>query len=332
VRDDGTATAVVLVNLGTPDSPTPGAVRRYLREFLSDRRIVPLAPVLWQPILNGIVLPIRGRKSARKYASIWTDAGSPLLVHTVALASALAERLDGEMPVAVAMRYGEPRLSTVLDKLIADGVRRVLVVPLYPQYSTTTTATVLDALAQYLAAKPSPAEYRTVHAWHDDPAYIDAAARRIEATWASAGRPDFARGDKLLLSFHGIPLAAVRGGDPYPDECAVTARMLRERLGLDEDACPATFQSKFGPGEWLRPATIVTVGELARTGVERVDVFCPGFVADCLETEEEIGMLNRDAFHANGGRQFVRVPCVNDDAPWVDALAGIVRRHLADWE
>ena len=327
-----TGVAVVLVNLGTPAAPTPRAVRPFLREFLSDRRIVPLAPLVWQPILNAVVLPSRGRKSAAKYASIWTDDGSPLLVHTLAQTAGLARRLGGDgVRVAAAMRYGEPSLGSVLDGLVADGIRRVLVVPMYPQFSTTTVATVFDALARHLTKRADQPEYRTIRDWHDDPGYIEAAVRRVEETWAARGRPDFERGDKLLLSFHGIPLAAVRAGDPYPSECAVTARLLRERLGLDETMAPLTYQSKFGPGEWLTPATIQTVGALARSGTRRLDVFCPGFAVDCLETDEEIGILNRDEFLGNGGETFVRVPCLNDSSPWLDALETIVRRNLAGW-
>ncbi len=322
-------TAVVLVSLGTPQSPTPDAVRRYLREFLSDRRIVTMPPAVWRPILELFVLPVRGRKSAAKYASVWTAQGSPLMVHSLAQRDALAERLGDGVRVALAMRYGEPSFASVLNGLAADGVRHVLVVPMYPQFSTTTVATVTDALTRYQRSHEGLFDVRVVQPWFDDPGYIAAAARRIEETWAEKGRPDFAHGDKLLLSFHGIPVAAVRNGDRYPTECEATTRLLRERLGLTPDECLMTYQSKFGPAAWLTPATIATVADLADRGAKRLDVFCPGFAADCLETDEEIGMLNRDAFMAHGGEAFVRVPCVNDFGPWMDAFEAIVRRGLA---
>lgn len=322
---------VVLVNLGTPEAPTLPAVQRYLREFLTDRRIVPLNPLLWRPILELKVLQLHARASTEKYASVWTPEGSPLMVHARAQADALAGRLGDDARVAVAMRYGLPGLARVLDELRAEGIRKVLVVPMYPQFSTTTVATVLDVLGEYFQTRADQFEYRTVRDFHADPGYIEAAARQIEATWAREGRPDFAAGDRLLLSYHGIPVSMVDGGDPYPRECETTTDLLRERLGLGAEACLMTYQSKFGRGEWLTPATIAKVAELGEAGVRRLDVFCPGFVADCLETEEEIGILNREEFHAHGGERFVRVPCLNDAVAWVDALAGIVTRHLAGW-
>ncbi|MEA4943715.1 MAG: ferrochelatase [Propionicimonas sp.] len=322
---------VVLVNLGTPEAPTLPAVQRYLREFLTDRRIIPLHPLLWRPILELRVLQTHARASTEKYASVWTPDGSPLLVHAKAQAGALADKLGDTARVAVAMRYGEPSLAGVLDELKAEGIDKVLVVPMYPQFSTTTVATVLDVLGKYFQTRADQFEYRTVRDFHVDTGYIEASAARIEETWAREGRPDFAAGDKLLLSYHGIPVSMVAGGDPYPRECEATTARLRERLGLGEDECLMAYQSKFGRGEWLTPATIEKVAELGQTGVKRLDVFCPGFAADCLETEEEIGILNREEFHAHGGERFVRVPCLNDAEPWIDALAGIVTRQLAGW-
>ena len=321
---------VVLVNLGTPQEPTTPAVRRYLREFLSDPRIAPLPPLLWRPILEAVVLPRRAPASAAKYASVWTPAGSPLLVHTMAQVAALGERLGG-VRVAAAMRYGEPGLAGVLDALMADGVRRILIVPMYPQFSTTTVSSVQDCVEQYLQARADRPQCRIADSWPANRTYIEACARRIEDAWASHGRPDFGAGDALLLSFHGIPVAAVDAGDPYPSECATTTRLLRERLGLDEAACPMAYQSKFGRAAWLTPATIDTVAERARAGGRRLDVFCPGFVSDCLETEEEIGRLCRDEFAANGGVDFVRIPSLNDSGPWLDALKSLVRRNLVGW-
>ena len=327
----GSEVAVVLVNLGTPDSPELPDVQKYLREFLSDRRIIPLHPWLWRPVLELRVLQVHARASAEKYASVWLPGGSPLMVHSQAQGAALAERLGGSARVAVAMRYGNPSLSGVLDDLQQAGVRRVLLVPAYPQFSTTTVATVMDALARHVQARQDQLEYRTVRDFHDDPGYIEACAARIEQTWASEGRPDFAGGDKLLLSYHGIPVSMVEAGDPYAVECERTTALLRERLGLTAEECVLSYQSKFGRGEWLTPATIEHVAELARAGVKRLDVFCPGFVADCLETEEEIGMLNREEFHAHGGQRFVRVPCLNDAPGWIDALTRLAVRHLGGW-
>ncbi len=327
----GSDVAVVLVNLGTPDSPALPDVQRYLREFLTDQRIIPLNPWLWRPILELKVLQVHARASAEKYASVWLPGGSPLMVHSRAQSEALARRLGDTVEVAVAMRYGSPSLSSVLDGLQQAGVRRVLLVPMYPQFSTTTVATVMDALARHIQQRQDQLEYRIVRDFHDDPAYIDACAALIEQTWADEGRPDFAGGDKLLLSYHGIPVSMVADGDPYPLECERTTELLRERLGLTADECEMTYQSKFGRGEWLTPATIEHVAELARAGVRRLDVFCPGFVADCLETEEEIGMLNREEFIAHGGQQFVRVPCLNDSPAWIDALSGLLARQLTGW-
>lgn len=327
----GSEVAVVLVNLGTPESPALPDVQRYLREFLTDRRIIPLNPWLWRPILELRVLQVHARASAEKYASVWLPDGSPLMVHTRAQAAALADRLGDLARVEIAMRYGSPSLTGVLSRLQSEGVRRALIVPAYPQFSTTTVATVLDALAGHVRACADQLEYRTLRDFHDDPGYIDACATRIEQAWQAEGRPDFDGGDKLLLSYHGIPVSMVEAGDPYPAECERTTVLLRERLGLTSDQCVMTYQSKFGRGAWLTPATIEQVAELAETGVRRLDVFCPGFVADCLETEEEIGLLNRDEFLAHGGQRFVRVPCLNDSPAWIDALTTIVARHLAGW-
>jgi ferrochelatase len=324
---------VVLVNLGTPDEPSLPAVRRYLREFLSDRRIVNLPRLLWKPILETHIMYGHAKGSARKYASVWYESGSPLLVHTVDQATALAECL-GDIPavtVAPAMRYGSPNVDAVLSRLRADGIGRVLVVPMYPQYSSTTTATVIDALTRHLTQSQDQPEVRWIRAWAEDPAYIEAMAQRIESVWQEVGRPDFAAGHKLLLSYHGIPVSCVGAGDPYPRECEATTDLLRARLGLGPEHCFMTYQSKFGHGEWLTPATIDTVGQLGELGTGRLDVFCPGFAVDCLETLEEIGLLNRDEFTRRGGGEFVRIPCLNDSGPWIQALAQLVRRHLSGW-
>lgn len=321
---------VVLVNLGTPDAPSVAAVRRYLREFLSDRRIVAMPPLLWRIILEGFILPTRPKVSAAKYATVWTEQGSPLLVHSLAQAKALAARLPG-VEVAAAMRYGRPGLDEVLDQLAAKSVKRLLIVPMYPQFSTTTVASVFDAVGNYMRGRQDQFEYRLVRSWPNDDAYIEACARRIEQTWQIEGAPDLAGGDKVVFSYHGEPVGAVAAGDPYPLECQTTTALLRARLGLEETSSLMTYQSKFGRGQWLTPATIDTVAQLGAAGTRRVDVFCPGFVADCLETDEEIDQLNRQAFTNHGGDQFVRVPCLNDSPAWIDALAGLVKRHLAGW-
>ena len=326
--------AVLWVGLGTPTDPSPRSVRRFLREFLSDRRIIEVNPVLWRAVLELFILPRRAHVAGAKYASIWYDEGSPLLVHTRAQVAALAERLGGlGVEVRHAMRYGAPSVGESLERLRAEGVRRVLVVPGYPQHSQTTTGSVYDVVARQMLAARDQLELRFVRSWPTHPAYVEALARRIEETWADEGRPDFDSGDVLLLSFHGIPMSMVEAGDPYPAECHATADALRARLGLDEKACRTTFQSKFGPARWLTPATIDTVAELGRAGVRRVDVACPAFAADCLETLEEIGILNRETFHeATGGAgKFVRVPCVNDHPVFIEAVADVVRTHLSGW-
>jgi len=321
--------AVVLNNLGTPASPSLADVRAYLRQFLSDKRIVPMPSILWQPILRLIIMRTHAPVSAAKYASVWTPQGSALMVQTQAQVAELRERLGPTVRVECAMRYGQPSLASVLDGLRADGIDDVLLVPMYPQYSTTSTASVTDDLADYLKHRPSLRVDVLDDGWATDPGYIEACAHVIETHWDETGRPDFAAGERLLLSFHGIPVSLVRAGDPYPDECAATARLLRERLGLSDDEAPQTYQSKFGKGEWLTPATIDTVERFGASRMGRLDVFCPGFATDCLETLEEIGLLNRDAYERAGGRGFTKIDCLNTDPVWMDALASLVRARLS---
>ena len=326
--------AVLWVGLGTPTDPSPRSVRRFLREFLSDRRIIEINPTVWRAILELFILPRRAHVAGAKYASIWYDEGSPLLVHTRAQVAALAEKMGGlGVEVRHAMRYGAPSVGASLEQLRNEGVRRVLVVPAYPQHSQTTTGSVYDVVAKQMLAARDQLELRFVRSWPTHPGYVEALAQRIEETWAVEGRPDFDAGDVLLLSFHGIPMAMVEAGDPYPAECHATADALRVRLGLDERACRTTFQSKFGPAKWLTPATIDTVAELGRAGTRRVDVACPAFAADCLETLEEIGMLNRETFHeaTAGSGKFVRIPCVNDHPVFIEAVSDVARTHLSGW-
>lgn len=318
-------TGVLLVNLGTPEAPTARALRPYLAQFLGDRRVIDYPRWLWWPILAAI-LAIRPRRSAHAYARIWTTAGSPLRVSSEALAGALGQALAGQARVALAMRYGAPSVAQKIDELRAAGARRLLVLPLYPQYSATSTGSVIDAVADAFKRLRWPPELRLVNDYHDDPAHIEALARRIERWWSEHGR-----GDRLLLSFHGIPARYVRLGDPYLAQCRATAARLRQRLGLDEAQAPLSFQSRVGREPWLEPYTDATVRRLAGEGVRRLDVACPGFAVDCLETLEEIAMQNRDFFVAAGGRELRYVPALNDSAEQVASLAALVRRHAQGW-
>ncbi len=325
---------VVLVNLGTPQEPTPRAVRRYLREFLSDRRVVGLHPALWRPLLELVILPVRSRASARKYASVWHADGSPLLVHTRAAARAVQARLGAEAEVRVAMTYGSPGLAGLLDEVAAEAGagshRPVLVVPLYPQYSSTSTASVHDVVHRWALRSRDQLDLRVLRSYPQDAGYVAALAAALRAHWDEVGAPDAAAGDRVLLSYHGIPVALAEGGDPYPRECAATTEALAALLDLPGGVLTATYQSRFGPAPWLTPATIDTVRALGAAGTRRVDVLCPGFAADCLETLEEIDLLNRAAFTGAGGGTLHYVPWGNGSAPWAEALSDLVRRSLPD--
>jgi ferrochelatase len=314
------AQALVLVNLGTPAAPTPKAVRRYLAQFLHDHRVVQLTRWLWCPLLHFVILPLRSPKVAHKYAQIWMDGGSPLAVHTAALADAVGARLPG-WQVAHAMRYGEPSVATVFDRLRAAGVRRVRVLPLYPQYSTTTTASVVDAVA----AAAGDLQVEVLHDYHVDAGWAAAVAASIRAHWDAHGR-----GERLLLSFHGIPRRLVDGGDPYADHCEASARAIAAALGVPRDDVLLTFQSRFGRERWLEPYTQPTLEALAREDVRSVDVACPGFAVDCLETLEEIAVENAVAFRAAGGSELRYVPCLNAEPAHADALAALARAD-AGW-
>jgi ferrochelatase len=323
-------TAVLLCNLGTPDAPTAAAVRRYLAQFLSDPRVVEIPRIVWLPLLHGVILRVRPARSARKYASIWTPEGSPLKVWTEKQALMLGGYLGQRghrVVVRHAMRYGQPSIAGSLDALKAEGADRVLVLPLYPQYAGSTTASVGDDVAAWMRTVRNVPELRIVKHYHDDTGYIGALARRVTDHWVTHGRPD-----RLVLSFHGVPRRTLALGDPYHCECLKTARLLAERLKLRADAMVVTFQSRFGKAEWLQPYTEPTVVALARQGVGRVDVMCPGFTADCLETLEEIDHEVRAAFLAAGGKEFGYIPCLNDQHEWIAALAGIAMRHMQGWE
>jgi ferrochelatase len=321
---------VLLVNLGTPDAPTPAAVRRYLAEFLSDPRVVELPRALWWLVLHGVILRVRPARSARKYASIWTPEGSPLAVWTTRQARLLAGYLGqaGQtVRVEPAMRYGQPSVAAGLDALRAQGATRVLVLPLYPQYSAATTGSVFDAVTAWGRQARWVPELRFVHEYHDEPAYIDALAARLLAHWQSEGRAD-----RLVLSFHGVPERTLQLGDPYHCACQTTARLLAQRLALPAERCIVTFQSRFGKAKWLQPYTEPTLVQLATSGVASIDVFCPGFVSDCLETLEEIDQEARAAFLGAGGRDFRYVSALNDRPEWIDALRRVAQRHLQGWE
>lgn len=322
-------TGVLLCNLGTPDAPTAAAVRRYLAQFLSDPRVVEIPRVVWLPILHGIILRVRPARSAQKYASIWTPEGSPLKVWTERQARALGPALAAaghDVLVRYAMRYGNPSIASQLDALKADGATRILVVPAYPQYSGTTTASVCDAVYSWAAHTRNIPELRFVQRYHDDAPYIGALAGRIRAHWSEHGQPD-----QLVMSFHGVPERTLHLGDPYHCECHKTARLLAAELGMGKDRYKVTFQSRFGKAKWLEPYTEPTLVALAQAGTQRVDVVCPGFTGDCLETLEEINMEAREAFLHAGGKVFHYIPCLNEDAAWIDALAGITTQHLAGW-
>lgn len=319
---------VALVNLGTPASPTTGAVRRYLRQFLSDRRVVDLPRWLWLPLLHGIILRTRPRRSAALYREVWSEQGSPLLALTTALADGVRQRLanrpGGPVAVAVGMRYGAPSVATALDRLWRSGCRRIVVLPLFPQYSATTTASVFDAVGQWTAARRDVPELRLVRGYAGHPAYLDALAATIredrEAAGSAAGR--------LLLSFHGIPLRYERLGDPYRRECAATAMGLAQRLELAPGRWFVAFQSRFGREPWLRPATDQQLVRWGTAGLEGLDVACPGFAVDCLETLEEIAATGRRQFEEAGGRGFRYLPALNHRPQHAAAIAAIAAEHL----
>jgi len=326
----GSATGVLLTNLGTPDTPTPAAVRRYLAEFLSDRRVVDMPRWLWWPLLHGVILRVRPRKVARAYRSVWTEQGSPLLAisrrQASLLGETLARRLPGRVEVAAAMRYGRPSIEDGLNALRDRDVQRLLVLPLYPQYSATTTASTFDAVFDVLRRWRRVPELRLIRHYHAHPAYIEALAASVREHWQAHGRAE-----RLLMSFHGLPRRYQEAGDPYFCECRETARQLAGTLGLEDTQWQMSFQSRFGREEWLRPYTDHTLRDWAAQGVHSVQVLCPGFSADCLETLEEIAMQNRDLFLAAGGQSFEYIAALNDRPDHIDMLAALVRQHMEGW-
>jgi ferrochelatase len=322
-------TAVLLCNLGTPDEPTAKAVRHYLAEFLSDQRVVEIPRLLWLLILHGIILRFRPAKSAAKYASIWTPEGSPLKIWTEKQAKLLQGWLgqrNHHVKVRWAMRYGSTSIASQLDAMKAEGVTRVLVVTAYPQYSATTTASVFDAVYQWAQSCRAIPELRFVNHYHDHPDYISALTASVERHWRKNGRPD-----KLVMSFHGVPERTLHLGDPYHCECFKTARLLSNKLGLTKEQYQVTFQSRLGRAKWLEPYTEPTLIAMGKAGVKRVDVLCPGFTSDCLETLEEINMEAREAFLHAGGNVFHYIPCLNDDPEWITALCNVTQQHLLGW-
>lgn len=320
---------VLLVNLGTPDAPTPKAVRRYLKEFLSDRRVVELPAILWQPILRGIILNTRPKKSAHAYAQVWTEAGSPLAAVTAAQARALQARLGEGIEVAWAMRYGNPAMGAELARMKAAGCERILVAPLYPQYSGATTASVVDALGAALATMRWQPAIRTLPPYYDDPLHIEALRADIaRQLGALAFRPEV-----LLLSFHGMPERTLHLGDPYHCQCRKTARLLAEALANEfpDLRIEVSFQSRFGKAKWLEPATDAVLAAEAAKGTRALAIAAPGFSADCLETTEELAIRGREQFVDAGGKDYAVFDCLNDGEAGMAMLEALVRRELAGW-
>jgi ferrochelatase len=317
------ATAVLLLNLGTPSAPTAPAVRRFLAEFLGDPRVIDYPRWLWWPILHGVILRVRPRRSARAYAKIWTPQGSPLLSHSRALADKLAQ---AGIRVELGMRYGEPSIGAAIERLISAGVERLLLLPLYPQYSATSTASAFDGVFAALYRQRNVPELRSIHDYHDAPEYIAAVADSVEKYWLTHGR-----GERLLLSFHGIPQRYVDAGDPYREQCLTTARLLRERLGMTEATLNVVFQSRVGREPWLAPYTDKVLADLAQAGIHHVQVLCPGFAVDCLETLEEIAIRGREQFTAAGGKRLDYIPALNDSAVHVRLLRSLIDRHSQGW-
>lgn len=323
-------TGILLVNLGTPTAPTSSAVRRFLRQFLSDPRVIEYPRWLWWPILYGVILLIRPSRSAAAYRKIWTDDGSPLMIFSEAVASGIRTRLEDRFPgstnVELAMSYGDPSIDDAIDRLLAKGARRLVVLPLYPQYSGTTTASVFDAVARKFNRLRWVPETRFINQYHDEPGYIDALVASIREFWREHGR-----GTRLMFSFHGVPRSTLLRGDPYHCQCQKTARLVARGLELGDDEWVLAFQSRVGREEWLRPYTDETITQLANQGLGRLDVVCPGFSTDCLETLEEIAMQNAELFQESGGNALHYIPALNARDNHLDFLADLIEKHLGGW-
>ncbi len=331
-RRSGPSTGILLCNLGSPDAADAPAVRRYLAEFLGDPRVVEIPKLAWWPILHGIILRTRPAKSAAKYASVWMPneaQGAPLKVYTERQARLLQGWLGERghrVQVAWAMRYGNPRIADQLDALRAQGAERILIFNAYPQYCAATVASNLDEVARWLQKQRWQPEIRTVNRYHDDAAYIGALATSVRAHWQREGR-----GQQLLMSFHGMPQRTLELGDPYFCQCMKTARLLAERLGLSDGEWRVSFQSRFGRAKWLEPSTEQVLIELGKRKTDQLDVICPGFAADCLETLEEIAMEGDETFRHAGGGRLRYIACLNDSAEGMKALTAIAERHLQGW-
>ena len=321
---------VLITNLGTPDAPDKAALKRYLKEFLWDPRVVEFPRPLWWLVLNGIILNVRPARSAEAYKTVWTDEGSPLMVHTKAqareLRSHMTEALGDKVVVEFAMRYGQPSISSVVNDMLNKGVRQLLVLPLYPQYSGSTTGSTFDALANDFTRRRWLPEMRFVDDYYSHPAYISAVAQSIRTYRETHGSADL-----LLFSYHGVPRRYIDNGDPYWCQCRETTRMVIEELGLAEGEYQTVFQSRFGREEWLRPYTDETLKTLPGQGIKSVQMVCPGFSSDCLETIEEIGVENRDYFLEAGGERYEYIPCLNSEPAHINALASIIKEQLAGW-
>lgn len=316
-----TKTGILLANLGTPDAPTPEAVKRYLRQFLSDPRVVDTSPALWWPLLRGVILPLRAPRVAKLYQSIWMEDGSPLMVYSKAQQQALAQRLP-DTPVALGMSYGSPSLESAVDELLASGVEHMVVLPLYPQYSCSTVAAVWDELARILARKRGIPGVSFIRDYADDSSYIDALAKSARDSFAQHGEPDL-----LLLSYHGIPQRYADEGDDYPQRCRDTTRELVSALGLPLEKVMMTFQSRFGREPWLTPYTDETLKMLAEKGTRHIQVMCPGFAADCLETLEEIAVQNREIFLEAGGKQYEYIPALNAAPEHIEMMVKLTEAY-----
>ncbi|MBA7789866.1 ferrochelatase [Citrobacter freundii] len=316
-----TKTGILLANLGTPDAPTPEAVKRYLRQFLSDPRVVDTSPALWWPLLRGVILPLRAARVAKLYQSIWMEDGSPLMVYSKAQQQALAQRLP-DTPVALGMSYGSPSLESAVDELLASGMEHMVVLPLYPQYSCSTVAAVWDELARILARKRGIPGVSFIRDYADDSSYIDALAKSARDSFAQHGEPDL-----LLLSYHGIPQRYADEGDDYPQRCRDTTRELVSALGLPPEKVMMTFQSRFGREPWLTPYTDETLKMLAEKGTRHIQVMCPGFAADCLETLEEIAVQNREIFLEAGGKQYEYIPALNATPEHIEMMVKLTAAY-----
>ncbi|ABV37453.1 Ferrochelatase [Shewanella sediminis HAW-EB3] len=324
------AFGVLLVNLGTPDSPSASDVKRFLKQFLSDPRVVDLNPLIWKPILNGIILNTRPAKVAKLYQAIWSDEGSPLMVvsqrQREKVASLLQEQLGQAIPVELGMSYGNPSLASGLEKLKQQGVKRIVVLPLYPQYSCSTVAPVFDAIAAEFKGWRDIPETRFNKEYYQDPTYIEALASSVKSHWNEHGQADV-----LLMSFHGVPVRYVNEGDPYQAQCQATALLLAQALGLKDEQWKLCFQSQFGKEEWLTPYTDKLLESLPEKGVKSVDIMCPAFAADCLETLEEISIGGKESFIESGGESYRFIPCLNDNEPHIELLAKLVTEQAAQW-